>query len=124
VPVRLFQLAWKQYRNSPERRITKEHAVQILQTAWERFSVTALESAWSIYQDYENQSDITRSRDFGQRRKVASTTKHRVLTRYEGIAIAGVLAFATEENPFVAIRESSSVPATSRKGPNSLGSPP
>jgi hypothetical protein len=38
----------KLVRDSPERRIPKEYAVQILQTAWDTLSVTTLGSAWSI----------------------------------------------------------------------------
>jgi hypothetical protein len=111
-------------RDSPERRITKEHAVQILQTPWDRLSVTTLTSQWSIYQDQEHQTDIARTRDSGQKGEVANTIKHRVFTRYEGIAIAAVLAFATEENPFVAMRKITQYTRDFEKILNSLGSPP
>jgi ribonuclease HII len=89
----------KLVHHSPKRRITKEHALQILQTAWDRLFVTTVESAWSIYQDQEHQTGITQTHDSGQSRKAASTTTHRVFARYEGIAIASVLAFVTEEKP-------------------------
>jgi hypothetical protein len=114
----------KPLRDSAEYGITKEHAVQILQTARDRLSVTTLESSRSIYQDQEHQADITRTRDSGQRRKAANTTKYCVVTRYEGITITAVLAFATDEKPFVTIRKAPSMPATLRKAPNSLGSLP
>jgi hypothetical protein len=114
----------KLVRDSPECRITKEHAVQILQTACDRLSVATLESARTIYQDQEHWTRITRTRDSGQRGKVASTTKHCEFTRYEGIAIAAVLAFATEEKSFVTMRKIIRMPTTLRKIPNSLGSAP
>jgi hypothetical protein len=91
--------------------ITKNDAVQILRTVWEKLSVTTPESAWSI--DEDNQSEVPPGHGAGAsqsscgKRRSGSTrgTRRRVCGRHEGIAIAAVMKFAPEEKPFVAMRK-------------------
>jgi hypothetical protein len=117
----------KLVRDDPSRRITKEVAVQMLQRAWDELSVIALEAAWAIYQE-GNQNARRRADDRSaqgpsRRRKAASIgeKKRQVFSRYEGAVIAALLALATEEKPFVAMRRIVAFAHDVEKEPNLVG---
>jgi hypothetical protein len=115
----------KLVRDSPARRITKEDAVQMLQRAWNKLSVFALEAAWEIYQEGDQnarrRAGGRSSQGPSRRRRAASTgqKRHQVFSRYEAAVITSLLSLATEEKPFVAMRRIVAFAHDIDKEPNS-----
>jgi hypothetical protein len=98
-------------RDSSGRKIIKKDAVKMLQAAGDKLSVTVLESAWNVYEEDDHSDGAPLQAPRAPRnshprsgRNSRSTTKQRVLTRYEGIAIAAVMGLATKEKPFVGMK--------------------
>jgi hypothetical protein len=101
----------KFFQGSPGRKITKEDAVKMLRAARDKLSVTVLESAWKVYEEDERSDGAPLQAPRAPRnshprsgRNSRSTTKQRVFTRYEGIAIAAVMGLTTKEKLFVGMR--------------------
>jgi hypothetical protein len=75
----------------------------MLPAAWDKRSVTALESTWREYEENDDSDgtrlQATRVRRNSHQRTASSrsTIEQRVCTRYEGISIAAAMGFVTKE---------------------------
>jgi hypothetical protein len=96
----------KLMRASPEKKMTKEQAVEILRKAWDRHSAATLEQARSVFRnpllDRET-TETERNRHQIHRPTRASRSKNRVFTVREAVALEAIEMLMTDEKSMVSL---------------------